>query len=470
MFRVFLAAFFVATISAAALFGCQQTEDSQSFPPGDLIPRVVALQNPQQSYALYVPTKYSHERRWPIVYVFDPLARGPLALAQFQHAAEIHGYIVAASNNSRNGPWQPEFEAAEAMVRDTQQRFSVDLKRIYFAGFSGGARVASQLAQLCKCAAGVLLSGAGFSHGSSPSAESKFPVFSAVGDADFNYSELIPLQDALEKAAFPHWLRIFDGPHEWAPPIVIDEALAWFRIESVKSQREAGDEVFIAAQLSAAQARAFALEKSGQLLAAWREDRQIATTFDSLVDTEVVRAKASELEKQKALRDAIKREHSDFEEQDRLSNEVLAASTPLQAPDASPSQNRGDAATLARDLRLRTEREKKPERVLVFKRALASVFIASLESGRDALDKKDFRRAESYFACATEANPESEWSFRNLAIARASSGDRKGALEALRSARKFTKDPSAFSDWLTQEPAFVRLQSTSEYRVLREPR
>src|SRR5258707_7313123 len=420
MFRVFLAAFFVATISAAALFGCQQTEDSQSFPPGDLIPRVVALQNPQQSYALYVPTKYSHERRWPIVYVFDPLARGPLALAQFQHAAEIHGYIVAASNNSRNGPWQPEFEAAEAMVRDTQQRFTVDLKRIYFAGFSGVARVASQLAQLCKCAAGVLLSGAGFSHGSSPSAESKFPAFSAVGDADFNYSELIPLQDALEKAAFPHWLRIFDGPHEWAPPIVMDEALAWFRIQAMQSHREPRDDVFISARLAAAAARAAALEKSGQLLTAWREGRQIATTFDSLADIEVVRAKASELEKQRTLRDAVKREHSDFEEQDRLSNEVLAAITPPQAPDASPSQNRSDSATLARDLRLRAEREKKPERVLIFKRALAGVFIGSLESGRDALDKKDFRRAESYFACATEANTESEWAFRKLAVGRAS--------------------------------------------------
>ena len=352
------------------------------------------------------------------------------------------------------------------MVRDTQQRFTVDLKRIYFAGFSGGARVASQLAQLCKCAAGVLLSGAGFSHGSSPSAESKFPVFSAVGDADFNYSELIPLQDALEKAAFPHWLRIFDGPHEWAPPIVMDEALAWFRIQAMKSQRETRDDAFIAAQLSAAQTRASTLEKSGQLLAAWREDRQIAATFDSLVDTAVVRAKASELEKQKMLRDAIKREHSDFEEQERLSNEVLAAITPIQAPDASPSQNRGDAATLARDLRLRAEREKKPERVLVFKRALAGVFIGSLESGRDALDKKDFRRAEGYFAGATEANPESEWAFRNLAIARASSGDRKGALEALRSARKLTKDLPAFSDWLKQEPAFERARSSQDFELL----
>ena len=465
MFRVFLTTFFVATLSAAPLFGCQQREDSQSLPPGDLIPRVVALQNPQQSYALYVPTKYSRERRWPVVYVFDPLARGPLALAQFQHAAEIHGYIVAVSNNSRNGAWQPEFEAAEAMLRDTQQRFTVDLKRIYFAGFSGGARVASQLAQLCKCAAGVLLSGAGFSHGLSPSAESKFPVFSAVGDADFNYRELIPLQDALEKAAFPHWLRIFDGPHEWAPPIVIYEALAWFRIQSVKSQREPRDDVFIAVQLSAAQARASALEKSGQLLAAWREDRQIATTFDSLVDTEALGAKASQLEKQKALGDAIKREHGDFEEQDRLSTAVLAATTPPQAPDASPSQNRA-AAGLARDLRLRAEREKKPERVLVFKRALAGVFIGSLESGRDALDKKDFRRAESYFACASEANPESEWSFRNLAIARASSGDRKGSLEALRSARQLTKDLPAFSDWLKQEPAFSQLRSVPDFLAL----
>src|SRR5258708_10792705 len=288
MFRVCRTAFFVATMPAAALFGCQQAQDSQPFPPGDLIPRVVALENPQQSYALYVPTNYSRERRWPIVYVFDPLARGPLALAQFQHAAEPHGYIVAVSNNSRNGPWQPEFEAAEAMLGDTQQRFSVDLKRIYFAGFSGGARVASQLAQLCKCAAGVLLSGAGYSHGSSPSAESKFPVFSAVGDADFNYSELIPLQDALEKAAFPHWLRIFDGPHEWAPPIVLDEALAWIRIQSVKSRREPRDDVFIAARLSAAQARASALEKSGQLLTACREGREIATTLESLADSDMV--------------------------------------------------------------------------------------------------------------------------------------------------------------------------------------
>jgi len=187
-------------------------------PPGVVIPKVEVISDAKQSYALYLPSKYTREKRWPIVYVFDPLARGQLALEQFQHAAELYGYIVAASNNSRNGPWPPELEAANAVFRDTQERFSVDTARIYFAGFSGGARVSSQLAQICKCAAGVILSGAGFSFASQPSAEAKFAVFSTVGNADFNYSEVIPLQEKLEKATLAHWLQVFEGSHEWAPP------------------------------------------------------------------------------------------------------------------------------------------------------------------------------------------------------------------------------------------------------------
>jgi dienelactone hydrolase len=440
-------------------------QDAQSDPPGALpkgvaISKLSTLADPQQSYAVYLPSKYSRELHWPIVYVFDALARGPLALAQFQHAAERYGYIVAVSNNSRNGPWPPELKAADAMVRDTQQRFAVDLKRIYFGGFSGGARVAWQLARLCNCAAGVVLSGAGLSHGTSPSAESKFPVFSAVGNADFNYSELIPLQDALERATLPHWLRVFDGPHEWAPPIAMDEALAWFRIQAMKSQREPRDDGFLAVQFDAAKNRALVFEQSGDLLRSWREYRQIAATFNSLLDTAAIDAKAAALEQQKPLREAVKREHSDFEEQERLGNEILAAAGSVQ------TENRGSARTLTRDLRLRAEHERKPEHVLVLKRALAGVLIGSLESGLDAVDNKDFRRAESYFACAAEANPEAEWAWRNLAVARVSSGDRKGALEALRSARKVSKDLPAFSSWLGQEPAFERLRSSEDFQSL----
>src|SRR5215510_5744025 len=203
MFNGFLTAVLVVAACLSLPIARPQTPSPAPLPSGVAIPNVAAVRDPQQTYALYLPKRYAAENRCAIVYVFDPLARGEPALRQFEHAAELHGFIVAASNNSRNGPWAPQFEAAQAIVNDTQQRFSVDMKRIYFAGFSGGARVSAQLALLCKCAAGVLLSGAGFPHNSPPSPGANFVVFSAVGNVDFNYSEVVPLQDQLEKAALP---------------------------------------------------------------------------------------------------------------------------------------------------------------------------------------------------------------------------------------------------------------------------
>jgi len=469
MLRALLLALLVAIASRPSLSASQEAE-SGPLPLGVVIPRVVATKDPQQTYALYLPKDYSRKNRWPVVYVFDPLARGELALRQFEHAAELYGFIVAASNNSRNGPWTPQIEAAQAMVNDTRQRLTIDARRIYFAGFSGGARVSAQLALLCKCAAGVLLGGAGFPLNAPPSPEAKFAVFSAVGNADFNYSEVIPLQDQLEKAALPHWLRVFDGPHEWAPANVMDEALAWFRVQAMKANLESHKAEFIASQLTAARQRAEPFEASGDLLAAWRQYRQIAATFDSLTDAAATRSKAEFLAKSKPVLDGLKRESSAFAEQSRLSDEVLSAV--LRRADSSslsgqPSTTQS-AAQLARDLRQRLVAEKKSDRALVFKRALGGVFIGSIESGSAALEKKDYSEAAQYFACAAEANPESEWVFRQLAVARAFSGDRKGAIEALRSARKLMKDLQTFTEWCKQEAAFTPLRQMADFKAIAE--
>jgi len=182
-------------------------------------------------------------------------------------------------------------------------------------------------------------------------------------------------------------------------------------------------------------------------------------TFGTLTDVSAIRAKAAQLQNQKSLRDAAKRERNDFEEQGRLSVEVLAACSASNRDNSTQTESAQSAMVLAKDLRVRAANEKKPERALVFKRALAEVFVGSMESGTDALDKKDYLRAAKQFACAGEANPDSEWALRNLAVARALSSDRKGAVEALRTARKITKDPSSLSDWIQQEPAFERIRS-----------
>jgi poly(3-hydroxybutyrate) depolymerase len=65
---------------------------------------------------------------------------------KFQAAAETYGYIIAASNNSRNGPYAVSQAAAQAMSTDVSRRFNIDPKRVYLAGMSGGARVATVIA------------------------------------------------------------------------------------------------------------------------------------------------------------------------------------------------------------------------------------------------------------------------------------------------------------------------------------
>lgn len=80
----------------------------------------------------------------------------------FKEAAEKFGYILAGSNNSQRGPWENNVKAANAVWMDSHLRFHIDEKRVYAAGFSGGARMASGFSRLLnKPVAGIIACGAG---------------------------------------------------------------------------------------------------------------------------------------------------------------------------------------------------------------------------------------------------------------------------------------------------------------------
>ena len=137
-------------------------KQTDSIPRGQIVERIEALDDSSQSYALYLPSNYTPDRKWPVLYAFDPGARGRVPIERFKEAAEKYGWIVLGSNNSRNGPWDVVVNAWNAMLTDTHQRFAIDNERSYATGFSGGARAAVRIAVACKCLAGVMANGAGF--------------------------------------------------------------------------------------------------------------------------------------------------------------------------------------------------------------------------------------------------------------------------------------------------------------------
>jgi dienelactone hydrolase len=445
------------------VFAQQIAPPSTARQAGVLLPHEICAAHPDQSYALYLPSTYTPNKKWPIIYAFDPAARGNMPVELMKDAAERYGYIVAGSHNSHNGSWKVEIDAAQAVSDDTRTRFSIDEHRVYFAGFSGGARVASRIAQRCKCAAGVLLNGAGFGTGTPPSRDVVFPVFAAVGNLDFNYPEVARLNEAMDAAGFPHFLRYFDGPHQWAPSNVMDEALAWFRIIAMKQSLEPRDDNFISQRQAVVLSHVHSFEQSGDLYAAWREYLQSASTFDQLADSTPLRQAAASLANQKAVREGAKREKQDFADQDNLTNDISAALRQL-------STNLADTFDATRqkisNLREAAAHEKHSERARVLRRAIAGIFVEAMEAGNDRLEAKDITLAKNYFQLATDADPDSLWALGSLATARALGSDRKDTLEALRQARSKSKDSTAFAAWLQTEPAFAKFHEDPQFLAL----
>lgn len=91
---------------------------------GQIIADVRCADDATESYALYLPSNYTSERAWPVIFAFDPGGRGLNPVQRYQAAAEKYGYILAGSNNSRNGAWAVTQAAVSAMTKDVAARLS----------------------------------------------------------------------------------------------------------------------------------------------------------------------------------------------------------------------------------------------------------------------------------------------------------------------------------------------------------
>src|SRR5262245_24030582 len=277
---------------------------AQELPRGQAIDDVKCALDSAQGYALYLPSNYSPERAWPLLMGFHPAARGRAIVDTYRAAAEKYGYIVAASNNSRNGPWDVSIAAVRAMSADLEKRFIVDTNRLYLTGHSGGTRVAMQVALESKIVAGVIASSAGYPD-SKPRKSLSFVVFGTAGTEDFNYIELRMLDRNLTT---PHRVAIFEGGHTLPPADVALEAIEWLELQAMKSKRRTRDESLIDHLLEKRQ-QDVAMSTSD--VAAVRLLQNLVADFDGLRDVAGLAARAAELSKQKDVKKALDRERSD---------------------------------------------------------------------------------------------------------------------------------------------------------------
>lgn len=447
-----------------------------SFSPADELPRgrvvesVATLKDPSQTYALYLPSNYTPARRWPIVYCFDPLARGALPVKLFSEAAERFGWVVVGSNNSRNGPVKASVDAASAMIEDTQARLSVDTARVYATGFSGGSRQAIWVDNLCRhCLAGVIAVGAGYPPSLKPSAPVTFALFGVAGTDDFNYAELKALDETFARLGGAHRFESFDGGHAWPTPALAAAAVEWMEIQAVRAGLRQKDEALVSGVWERRLAEARRLEANSETYAAFRAYESLAADFRGLRDASEI----GEVEKRvaalggvKEVKAALRDEAEQMRRQERLSSELFELAGKRGGDLDVSTQAAADFRHRLDALRVKAKAEADSGERRVARRVLNQVMGYFYETAAN-LRQRRARPSEVVAALevASEVAPRSPQIFYELAVAYAENSDRKRALSALRKAFELGfKDANA----LEREPALEALRGDAEYKRLVE--
>jgi hypothetical protein len=201
---------------------------------GEVLERINCARDTTQTYALYLPSYYNIEKKWPIIYFFDAHAKGKVPIHLYKDWAEKYGYIIAGSNYSQNGMPLEIIQNHITLFRDdTSQKLSIDNQRVYTAGFSGGAKVASSVAIFDGGVRGVIGCGAGFPALDKPITR-RFHFIGFVGNEDFNMASMKFLDESLQQSGFRHQLVIFDGRHEWPAKEWMQQAFWWLQVNEMK--------------------------------------------------------------------------------------------------------------------------------------------------------------------------------------------------------------------------------------------
>lgn len=390
--------------------------------------------DPSQSYALYLPSTYVPSKGWPIIYFFDPGGRGRRPLELYKDVAEQYGFVMAGSNNSRNFGSDPS-RSVNAVWQDTHQRFALDGRLTYASGFSGGARVAGLMAMSCaQCRmAGVIAHGAGYPTNGADGKD-KLLYFFAVGDQDFNWSEVVTIRRQREEQGLSYRVRTFSGPHQWAPAAVMQDAIEWLWLKAMQSGIRAPDAAFIDRLHRKMQAEAEEAEKKNDPIAELSALRSLATDFAGLKDVTEWEQKLLALKKSQVLKTALKQEQEQIADQSAQEAEVsnkLRAYVSGTADDLIALGN--EILQAMRALSDQAEHSRNQTRKLVSRRVFDGLWIAGIESGQQELESGHFEKAETCFDLMGKVRSD-PWPILLLAETHAAAGNRKKALRDLQEA------------------------------------
>ncbi len=406
---------------------------AQKITLGQVTDSVICRDENRQSYALFCPADYNNKKIWPVILIFDPGARGREGVDTFLEAGRKYGFILACSNNSRNGPLGNNLNAASAMLRDVEERYNVDGRRIYVAGFSGGSRFAITLAVMNGEISGVIGCGAGLPNDRNflPSENSRFFYYGLAGTRDMNYLEMLALPDFFNsRTRVVSFIRTFSGGHQWPPSSLVTEAVEWLILQTMHRKIIPSDPAFRSYVEKKTQELIDSKLKDGNPVEAVRYMNFASRDFHDTPFGTKVAVMLSENKNSPGYKKAVRywnRITSD--ESDRRQVYMNYMETILKSsviPDSASNWWKDEVRSL---IALRDKGN--PGRSEMASRILNFISILCWEEGKAAYSYRLYSHAALLFGICTLSDSENPNTWYYLARSLAKSGNTGGAVDAL---------------------------------------
>ena len=429
-------------------------------PRGEVVDKVVCKSDPSQSYALFLPPGYTADKKWPILYAFDPVARGTVPVKLFKDAAEKFGYIVVGSNNSRNGI--DISEIVKTLWADTHERFAIDERRVYTTGFSGGARVASAVALSYRDAVAGAIVASGGPRPNVNLSSSQLVFFATAGTEDFNFPEMQQLARRLDALGVTHRLVVFEGSHEWPPAEVCGDAIAWMEVQAMKAGTRAKDDTLIDERLKLQLNRARDYEASQKSYEAYLEYEALVMEFRGLRDVNEFAAEAARLKSSKEVKAAIKSELAEENDQTSLLAKLQTLFAQLKDASVYPETMVELKANLS-DIAKKADESKSVAERRVAHRVVQALRVQMYEEAFALRQRKDYASVPAKLELVAMISPKDPRVFYDLATAYARAGNKGRATAALGKAIE-----RGFSDLarIEQNEDFAILRNEAEYKKI----
>ncbi|MCI0603161.1 hypothetical protein L0156_09110 [bacterium] len=435
-------------------------------PKGVLADPVPSAYDPKQTHALYVPSGYTPDKKWPILFCYEARSRGKIPVELFREAAERYGWIIFSSNHSRSDdPNAPNLEVLNAMWSDSHKWFSLDERRIYATGFSGGARLAWGMGYIYpKSTAGVIGVGAGFHEARPPSKETTFVWYGIAGNRDFNYLEMRKLEQQLAALQIPSRTEFFDGGHEWPPAEYCTRAVEWMELQAMKGGRRAKDPEWLRNQFENRLGEIRKLESSSSTFEAYEKYQHLKADFEGMLDLGDILEKIASLSNTEAIKKALsERQKRDEREQKHLDSffQTLGG---FRNSSEIPTTRKLKADLRVSQFQKEASKNGQNEDGILAQRLLEEIFVqTSFYLPEYFLGKKDFDRAIVSLSVASEIHSEYPWVWYSLAVAHMGDGDKKKTLQNLQIAieRGFKN-----KEWIDQEKTFDPIRNDPEFQKL----